>query len=228
MIKQLKKILQKLSKKISRKNLYKDIDFYVNKIKNQENGLESLKVLNVGSGGQIGDYLKSKFNFFYSIDIDKNRNPDQVIDVCDLDDLQLLSFKPKIICMLEVLEHTKDPISAVNNLYEIVDENGYVLLSAPFIFHIHDEPYDFYRFTKFGLQNLFQKFSEVEIVPRNGWFEAILVLFMRLRLEKSVSGRVVGNLFVLVYFLLTPFTYLIQNLIKSDRITTAYFVYAKK
>jgi len=75
MIKQLKKILQKLSKKISRKNLYKDIDFYVNKIKNQENGLESLKVLNVGSGGQIGDYLKSKFNFFYSIDINKNRCP---------------------------------------------------------------------------------------------------------------------------------------------------------
>ncbi|GIR20556.1 hypothetical protein CM15mP35_08170 [bacterium] len=45
--------------------------------------------------------------------------------------------------MFEVLEHTKNPINAIQNLYEIIDENSYVMLSTPFIFHIHDEPHDF-------------------------------------------------------------------------------------
>ena len=228
MFKKFKKILHKLSKKISRKNLYKYIDIYLDKISKEQNGLKDIKVLNVGSSGDIGDYLKSKFKFLHSIDIDEKRDPDQIIDVCKLDELKKLSFRPQLICMFEVLEHTKDPISAVNNLYEIIDQNGYVILSAPFIFHIHDEPNDFYRFTKYGLKNLFKNFREVEIIPRNGWFEAILVLFMRLRLEKNIPSRIVGNLFILIYFLLTPITYLLQILIKSERMTTAYFVYAKK
>ena len=70
-----------------------------------------------------------------------------------------LSFTPNLICMFEVLEHTEDPISAASNIYKILDTNGYLLLSTPFIFHIHDEPYDFFRFTKYGLKNLFSKYK---------------------------------------------------------------------
>ena len=83
------------------------------------------------------------------MDIDEKRKPDLVIDICKKEHLSQLTFKPNLICIFEVLEHTKNPISAVNNIYEILDEGGYVLFSSPFIFHIHDEPYDFYRFTKY-------------------------------------------------------------------------------
>ena len=228
MIKQLKRLLQKLSKKISRKNLDKFIDYYISRISNELDGIDSLKVLNVGAGGTVETYLKTKFNFVRSIDVDVNREPDQVIDVCDIDQLKDLTFTPQLICMFEVLEHTKNPINAIQNLYEIIDENSYVMLSTPFIFHIHDEPYDFFRFTKYGLEILFQNFKEVVIKPRNGWFETILVLFVRLRMERNILSRMIGNLFILIYFLLTPITYLLQSIIKSEKITTGYFVYAKK
>ena len=228
MIKQLKRLLQKLSKKISRKNLDKFIDYYISRISNELDGIDSLKVLNVGAGGTIETYLKTKFNFVRSIDVDVNREPDQVIDVCDLNQLKDLTFTPQLICMFEVLEHTKNPINAIQNLYEIIDENSYVMLSTPFIFHIHDEPYDFFRFTKYGLEILFQNFKEVVIKPRNGWFETILVLFVRLRMERNILSKMIGNLFILIYFLLTPITYLLQSIIKSEKITTGYFVYAKK
>ena len=228
MIKQLKRLLQKLSKKISRKNLDKFIDYYISRISNELDGIDSLKVLNVGAGGTVETYLKTKFNFVRSIDVDVNRKPDQVIDVCDLDQLKDLTFTPQLICMFEVLEHTKNPINAIQNLYEIIDENSYVMLSTPFIFHIHDEPYDFFRFTKYGLEILFQNFKEVVIKPRNGWFETILVLFVRLRMERNILSKMIGNLFILIYFLLTPITYLHQSIIKSEKITTGYFVYAKK
>ena len=63
MIKQLKRFLQKLSKKISRKNLDKFTDYYISKISNELGGIDSVKVLNVGAGGNIETYLKTKFNF---------------------------------------------------------------------------------------------------------------------------------------------------------------------
>ena len=144
MIKQLKQLLRKLSKKISRKNLDKFTDQYISKISEELGGIDNLKVLNVGAGGNIETYLKNKFNFLRSIDIDKNRGPDQIIDICDLDQLKSLSFTPQLICMFEVLEHTKNPVEAINNLYEIIDNDSYVMLSTPFIFHIHDAPHDFF------------------------------------------------------------------------------------
>ena len=228
MIKQLKRLLQKLSKKISRKNLDKFTNYYISKISDELGGIDSVKVLNVGAGGNIETYLKNKFSFVRSIDVDVNRKPDQVIDVCDVNQLRNLTFTPQLICMFEVLEHTKNPINAIQNLYEIIDENNYVMLSTPFIFHIHDEPHDFFRFTKYGLETLFENFKEVVVKPRNGWFETILVLFVRLRMERNVLSKIIGNLFILIYFLLTPITYLLQSIIKSEKITTGYFVYAKK
>ena len=102
------------------------------------------------------------------------------------------------------------------------------MLSTPFIFHIHDEPYDYFRFTKYGLEILFQNFKEVVVKPRNGWFETILVLFVRLRMERNILSKMIGNFFILIYFLLTPITYLLQSIIKSEKITTGYFVYANK
>ena len=169
-----------------------------------------------------------RFDFVKSIDINKDKNPDQVIDICKLDELRNLSFTPHLICMFEVLEHTEDPISAVNNLYEILNKGGYLMLSTPFTFHIHDEPYDFFRFTKYGLKSLCKRFNNVDVKARNGWFETILVLFVRLRMEKNILSRLVGNFFVLFYFVLSPITYILQKLIKSDRITTGYFLSARK
>ena len=63
MIKQLKRLLQKLSKKISRKNLDKFTDYYISKISDELDGIDSVKVLNVGAGGNIETYLKTKFDF---------------------------------------------------------------------------------------------------------------------------------------------------------------------
>ena len=224
----VKKTLRKLSKNISRKNLFNFIDSYIKKIENKDGQLAEIKVLNIGSGGDIENHLRSIFKFVYSVDINEKRKPNLVIDICKKEQVNQLTFKPKLVCIFEVLEHTEDPISAVNNIYEILDQDGYVLFSAPFIFHIHDEPYDFYRFTKYGLKHLFREFEEVEILSRNGWFETILVLFIRLRLEKDLVGKVIGNAFILLYYLLTPVTWLLQKTIKSEKITTGYFVYAKK
>ena len=130
--------------------------------------------------------------------------------------------------MFEVLEHTKKPEIAIKNIYNILKKGEYCLASVPFNFHLHDEPNDFYRFTKYGLELLFNSFSKVQIINRNGWLDSIFVNLIRLEKENYLLSKVTGKLFIIIYFLLYPLIQLLQKIIISDKITTGYFVVAIK
>ena len=41
------------------------------------------KILFVGSGGELNQYVKNFSSYLYSIDIDPSRKPDQIIDLTD-------------------------------------------------------------------------------------------------------------------------------------------------
>tara|TARA_B110000037_G_C16983017_1_gene449817 strand:+ start:74 stop:736 length:663 start_codon:yes stop_codon:yes gene_type:complete len=219
----IKKLLYLLSKKASRKSLYKNILISFGKIKN-----EKTKLLNIGSGGDIENLITNNFEDIFSVDIDPKRNPNQVIDVCEDHFSQNLKYKPNLVCCFEVLEHTTNPQKAVNNIYSILDKGDFCLVSVPFNFHIHDEPNDFYRFTFYGLKMLFKNFSEVKIIKKNGWLESIFVNIIRLEKEKNILSKNIGRLFILLYFLLMPIIIIIQKIIPSEKLTTGYFVEAKK
>jgi len=221
----INKILYKLSKKASRKNLEKNIVLSFEKIKDSH---KNPNVLIIGSGGEIQNLISNHFNNIYSIDIDKERLPDQIIDVCEENFSSQLKYKPNLVCCFEVLEHTSNPQKAIKNVYEILKKEDYFLASVPFNFHIHDEPNDFYRFTFYGLKMLFKNFSEVKIVKRNGWLESIFVNFIRLEKEKNILSKIVGKAFILLYFITLPLILLLQNIITSDKLTTGYFIEAKK
>jgi ubiquinone/menaquinone biosynthesis C-methylase UbiE len=177
-------VLSYLSKKASRKNLYNFIYTSIQKIKKKNN-----KTLNIGSGGDVENELKKYFNNIYSIDIDKKRNPNQTIDICDKNFIKKIKFKPNLICIFEVLEHTKDPNLAIKNIYRLLKKNDYCLASVPFNFHIHDEPNDFYRFTYYGIKFLFKDFSQINIKERNGWLESIFIIIIRFHLKFTVAQK---------------------------------------
>ena len=213
------------SKKATRKNLYKLINFNIDIIKNKN---KKIKLLNIGSGGEIEDIIKKKIKHYFSIDIDPKRNPNQVIDICDKRFLKKIKFKPNLIFIFEVLEHTRKPELAIKNIYNILKNGEYCLASVPFNFHLHDEPNDFYRFTKYGLGLLFKNFSKVKIINRNGWLDSIFVLLIRLEKESFFFSKITGKLFIIIYFLLYPLIQIVQKIIISDKITTGYFVVAIK
>ena len=219
----IRKFLSILSKKASRKNLDKNILMSFVKIGNSKT-----KVLNIGSGGEIQKLIINNFEDVYSIDVDQQRNPDQVIDICDEQFSLNLKYKPNLVCCFEVLEHTTNPQIAINNVYSILNKDDFFLSSVPFNFHIHDEPNDFYRFTFYGLKMLFKDFSEVNIIKRNGWLESIFVNIIRLEKEKNILAKITGKLFIILYFLLMPVILIIQKIIPSEKLTTGYFIEAKK
>ena len=221
----LSKILLNLSKKASRKNLDNFIKISFNKeiTKNKAS-----KDLNVGSGGNLENLIKKNFDDVFSIDIDKERKPDQIIDICDENFEKKINYEPSLVCCFEVLEHTKNPSKAIQNIYNILKKDDFFLVSVPFNFHIHDEPNDFFRFTHYGLKMLFNDFAEVEIKRRNGWLESIFVNIIGLGREKNILSKIIGKMFILIYTVLLPLIILIQKIITSEKLTTGYYVEAKK
>jgi SAM-dependent methyltransferase len=70
------------------------------------------------------------------------------------------------------LEHVTDPKAVFNELSRLLKPGGKLYLTTNFLFPIHGAPFDFYRFTHFGLNLLAKEssFSEVQISARGGFF----------------------------------------------------------
>ena len=217
--------LYSLDKKMSRKRLNNFIKQDIIEFKKRKDP----KILFVGSGGELNQYVKNFSSYLYSIDIDPSRKPDQIIDLTDPNFCQnYLGEKVNLVCIFEVLEHTKNPSLAIKNIYNLIDKDSVVLLSTPFIFNIHDAPNDFFRFTRYGLKEIFKEFSKVEIKEKNGWLESIFVLIMRIKKSRSILNKILGNSFLLLYFFLYPLILIIQSIFKTNSLTTGYYLKAIK
>ena len=172
-----KKIYQrfaKKSKKHSRKNLYDRLRTELRIIQNGAN------VLNVGAGGDvarvIGEELSGKIINVKSLDIDPLMKPDMVGDVCNI---PFPDQSLDLIIIMEVLEHVNEPFVAISEIYRVLKPNAKVILSTPFIYPVHADPHDYFRYTKNGLLYMLRSFKNVEVVERNNYVEAIDVLLIR-------------------------------------------------
>lgn len=69
-----------------------------------------------------------------------------------------------VLCT-EVLEHLEEPGEAVREAARVLAPGGYAIYTVPLFWHLHEEPRDYFRFTRHGLRYLFEKngFEIVEI-----------------------------------------------------------------
>lgn len=54
-----------------------------------------------------------------------------------------------VVC-LEVIEHVRDPERLLAEIHRVLKPKGSALISMPFLYPIHDAPYDYQRFTVHG------------------------------------------------------------------------------
>ena len=93
------------------------------------------------------------------------------------------------IFIMEVLEHVHNPIKAIKEIRRTLKKGGKLIMSTPFIFPIHDEPYDFFRFTKYGLKLILKNFRNITIKERNTSTKTILVLILRFYFNKNKTSN---------------------------------------
>lgn len=76
-----------------------------------------------------------------------------------------------VLCT-SVLEHLEEPEQALRECHRVLRAGGAALYTVPFIWHLHEEPRDFFRFSKYGLQHLFTKagFRVVEVEAISGFW----------------------------------------------------------
>lgn len=76
-----------------------------------------------------------------------------------------------VICTA-VLEHLEEPSDALTQCRRVLKKGGHALFTVPLSWHLHEEPRDFYRYTKYGLTYLLEKnrFNIVEITPLGGFW----------------------------------------------------------
>lgn len=115
--------------------------------------------------------------------------PFQGIDV--LADAHYLPFAngsfEQIVCS-EVLEHLHNPQQAVKEMARILQDGGNLILTMPFVYPLHEAPYDFQRFTAYGLEVLFRPYFEIkEIRALFSEEETLAILLQRIAFQRADS-----------------------------------------
>lgn len=169
-------------KKLTRRNLEKFLEKYKT----------DKKVLDIGSGGSsYGRFFPNRL----TVDIDPDRNPEIVADAHTLP-FEDNSFE--VILCTEVLEHVRNPQQVINEFKRVLKPEGQVILTTRFIYPLHDIPNDFWRFTRYGLEELFKEWNILEIQDENLTFSTLAVLMQRISFQTTLKFNKLSKL--ILYF----------------------------
>ena len=111
--------------------------------------------------------------FYWGLDIIKF---DDCINVhCDVSyNGQELPFRDSSVdfaVMSEVLEHVFEPHTLLSEIYRFLKPKGKLLLTVPFVWDEHEQPYDFGRYTSYGIKYILEKNKFiVDIHRKNGFY----------------------------------------------------------
>jgi len=113
----------------------------------------------------------------------------------------------------EFFEHYHDTNQALKEVNRVLTNQGLLFGTVPFIWCLHEVPYDEYRFTPYSLRQHLEaaEFQDIEIFPLGG-FDYAFAQFMGLWLTHRVKNRLLRG--VLRYLLFPFYALLIKNDIK--------------
>lgn len=139
-------------------------------------------ILDAGSGE--GDRYKNFFKFdkYIKLDINKDSGADIIGSV---ENIPLGDSSVDSIVSTQVLEHVKNPQKAVGEFYRVLKSGGHCLVTVPQLNELHEEPRDYFRFTKYGLEEIFSNagFKIVLIDQRGGFWSAKMQVQIRYAID---------------------------------------------
>ncbi len=161
--------------------LRRDIKYFAKKYKFEG------KIIDFGCGQKPYEHLFGNSEYFgidfkdYSRSRDfPEKKPDYYFDEKYLKDF-LLPFENESFdnaVSFQVLEHHLEPEKMTAELVRVTKRGGFILITCPFVYALHEETRDYQRLTHYKLKDLFEKNNceIIKIKKQGSLFSAVLML----------------------------------------------------
>lgn len=171
------------------------------------------KILDVGGADFIDQIGFIPGDDYICLDIKKTKNTSILCDA------HAIPFKNEsfdyVICNA-VLEHTKTTYEILCEINRILRSGGHLWVSVPFLQHIHSDPYDFRRFTNYGLSQEIELagFDVKEIHGSYGIIDSIeYLLYAGLVYKIKDKSISLINVFSLSYLIILIFLFILIKIV---------------
>jgi len=169
------------------------------------------RVLDAGAGNQI---YKSAFadHVYEAADFEKvDKEYAKSTYVCDLGEIPVPDAFFDAIVFSQVMEHLANPAYVLRELNRVSKPGARMFFSAPLVYEEHEKPFDFFRYTQFGVRALFEGagFRVERLFWLEGYMGSLNYLFKRMlrhwpRNPRALGGGAAAWILVLLLMGLTP------------------------
>lgn len=215
---------------IEYKFLFKDLQDAISKYAKGD-------LLDIGCGNKpYTPFFEGKLTSYVGCDIiQSDRNLVDII--CPATDIPLPDNCKDTVFTTQVIEHVADHKGLLAEAFRILKPGGYLILSGPMAWEHHEEPYDFFRFTKYGFEYLLNErgFTDLEIIPNGGKWALVGQLFHNsLRSscygKKSIKAKILKGIYFLfrIKWIINVFFVWLDNFDKDYSSTLNFVVVARK
>jgi SAM-dependent methyltransferase len=134
----------------------------------------------------------------------------------------------------QVLEHVTNPQQLFKESYRILKKNGYLILTAPMNWPVHDVSEDYWRFTEFGLVHLAKKtgFKVIDCQPLDGFisvvWQTLAMLIERPTYHHGVFRTILKLIIKPLFRLIQPLIYWLDRLKPIKGLTMNNLLIAQK
>ncbi len=112
-----------------------------------------------------------------------------------------LPFAPEsfdTVLLTDVLEHIFRPVELVSEIARILRPGGNVIIAVPFLYWLHEQPHDYYRYTEFALRQMcdIAGLAVVSLAPYGGALEVLVDISAKCMAPRlpSLCGIYIGLL----------------------------------
>lgn len=188
------------------------------------------KLLDVGCGKKpYSSIIAGSVDEYIGMDLESNKSNADIVGSCTnipLDDNSV----DTILCT-QVLGDVIDPQKAMSEMYRVIKKDGYIVLTEDQTWPLHDIPYDFYRYTYYGLKKLAENQGfNVEYIQKRGGFS--LMVCQRISSYIYYTTKELRKLRLIIVL---PFSVLLQllglifdSVLPDGGDTLGYIMVAKK
>ncbi|MFI5251988.1 MAG: class I SAM-dependent methyltransferase [Bacteroidota bacterium] len=168
------------------------------------------------------------------IGADVTQNLDQSVDILIGDDgiLPLDNESVETVLSTQVLEHVKEPQRYLQELSRVLKPGGKLILTCPQSYMLHEEPYDYYRYTRYGVEYLLKKYQLqiLQLDTAGGAWRLMGQIFLNHKIHgRKINIPIISGIFYYLWVILSNVIFsTLDKMNMNPKDTANYMIIAQK